>query len=147
MVTEKELKNFILKESLSYAGASVLYFVIECSDYYNVFGDKSVLLWLCFIVLIALIVYSVVSSNKTKARYRRFMPYLLKKTDTVEKLKSERTLYNILFFVLYCSGSVLKRLFLPLVCSGIASIGFIFLCFSSLTTQKISYLEEKPEGL
>ena len=147
MVTEKELKNFILKESLSYAGASVLYFTMECLDYYKVFGDKSVFLWLCIIVLIALIVYSVVSSNKTKARYRRFMPYLLKKTDTVEKLKSERTLYNILFFVLYCSGSVLELIFLPLVCSGISSVSFIFLCFSSLTTQKIRYLEEKPEGL
>ena len=147
MVTEKELKSFILKESLSSAGASILYFIIECLDYYKVFGEKPTLLWLCFIVLVILIVYAVINRDKNKAKYRRFMPYLLKKTDTVEKLKSERILYNVLFFALFCSGSVLELLIPPLVGYGIASIGFMFLCFSSLTTQKISYLEEKPEGL
>ena len=103
------------------------------------------------IVLGVIIAISLLTVKRTKEKQKetlRIMPLIISIKDTFESLKKERTTYYIIDFVMFIFGFIFFKsgiLRLP-ACISLA-LSCIFKEFQALTTQKIKYLENRPEGL
>ena len=103
------------------------------------------------IVLGVIIAISLLTVKRTKEKQKetlRIMPMIISIKDTVESLKKERLIYNVIYVIMFACGLTFVRSnILRLPSCIMLALSSLFMDFANLTTQKIKYLENKPEGL
>ena len=148
MDKEKLLKKFITKFVLGQTLASSFIFLWVYIYEYG-FMDKEQFIKSGLIILVVAIVFGTIDyllfNKKRKKERLAVMPLIISIHDTEEKLKKQKTILYVLYFISFVGGFTFREL----------SIIFIIMfavspCFSSmanLVNDKIKYLENKPEGL
>ena len=148
MDKEKMLKKFIAKFVIGQTLTSSFIFLWVFVHEYGFIDKgqfiKSGLVILAFAIAFGIIDYILFNKKRKKERLA-IMPLIISIHDTEEKLKKQKTVLNVLYFVFFVIGLTFRDL----------SVIFIIMfavspCFSSmanLVNDKIKYLENKPEGL
>lgn len=139
-------RNFIIKRIFE----SVLIFLWIYPLAFGIIDEKQ---WFKagIAVIAVLLISNLLTRKKIQQRKEetlRIMPMIISIKDTVESLKKERTTYYIIDFVMFVFGFIFFKsgiLRLP-ACISLA-LSCMFKEFQALTTQKIKYLESRPEGL
>ena len=148
MDKEKLLKKFIAKMAFGHIAVCSIIFVWIFSYEYDFidFGQfcKYGLTLFCVTVLFV-IVHQVVFGEKEKKEKLAIMPLIISIHDTEEKLKKQRILFFVLYFISFLIGLSYKSDSVIFII--IFSLAPFFNSMASLTKEKIEYIQNKPEGL
>ncbi|MBQ3008042.1 MAG: hypothetical protein IJD80_00505 [Oscillospiraceae bacterium] len=102
-------------------------------------------------IVIAIIICSCLTLNrmrKKKEETLRIMTMIISIKDSPESLKKERLIYNIAYVTMFAFGlTFVRNGIFRLPSCIILALSSLFQNFANLTSQKIEYLESKPEGL
>ena len=148
MEKEKLLKKFIAKFVIGQTLASSLIFLWMFAREYGFIDKgqfiKSGLVILAFAIAFGIIDYILFKKKRKKERLA-IMPLIISIHDTKEKLKKQKTVLNVLYFIFFVIGLTFRDLSVIFIIMFAVSPCFSFM--ANLVNDKIKYLENKPEGL
>ena len=148
MDKEKLLKKFKLKFILGHIAISSIFFIWVYTVTYGIISEKQFFTYGLIAAVISLIlgfIENKIFGEKRKREELAVMPMIISIHDTVESLKKQRTVYNILYVLSFGFGFGLRGASVVFIL--LCSISHLFSSFANLTTKKIKYIENKPEGL
>ena len=148
MDKEKLLKKFIAKFVLGHIAFGSTIFIWLFSYEYG-FIDfeqfyKYGLTIFCGCVILA-IAYYVVFGKKEKKERLAIMPLIISIHDTTAKLKKHRIIFIVLYAVFFMAGFLFMDI--SVIFMLMFALAPVFNTLSSITGEKIKYIENKPEGL
>ena len=148
MDREKMLKKFIAKFVIGQTLASSFIFLWVYIYEYG-FMDKeqfikSGLVILAFAIVFCIIDYILFNKKRKKERLA-IMPLIISIHDTEEKLKKQRTVLYVLYFIFFVIGLTFRDVSVIFIIMFAVSPCFNFM--ANLVNDKIKYIENKPDGL
>lgn len=148
MDKEKLLKKFIAKFVVGQTLASAFIFLwIFAHEYGYISKDqfiKSGLIILAVAIVFGTIDYLLFNKKRKKERLV-VMPLIISIHDTKEKLKKQKTVLNVLYFIFFVGGLTFRSESVVFIVMFAISPCFNFM--ANLVNDKIKYLENKPEGM
>ena len=148
MDKEKLLKKFIAKFVIGQTLASALIFLwIFAHEYGYISKDqfiKSGLIIFAVAIVFGTIDYLLFNKKNKKERLA-VMPLIISIHDTEEKLKKQKTVLNVLYFIFFVGGFTFRSVSVVFILMFAVSHCFSFM--ANLVNDKIKYLENKPEGM
>lgn len=148
MDKEKLLKKFIIKFVLGQTLASSFIFLWVYIYEYD-FMDKEQFIKSGLIILAVAIVFGTIDyllfNKKRKKERLAVMPLIISIHDTEEKLKKQKTILYVLYFIFFVGGLTFRSVSVVFIVMFAVSPCFNFM--ANLVNDKIKYLENKPEGL
>ena len=148
MDKEKLLKKFIAKFVVGQTLASSLIFLWMFALEYGFIDMGQFIrygLGILFFAVIFGIVDFVVFKEKNKKERLAIMPLIISIHDTKEKLKKQKTVLYVLYFVFFVGGLTFRTESVVFIVMFAVSPCFSFM--ANLVNDKIKYLENKPEGM
>ena len=148
MDKEKLLKKFIAKFVIGQTLASSFIFLwVFVYEYGFIDKGKFIKSWLvilAFAIAFGIIDYILFNKKRKKERLA-IMPLIISIHDTKEKLKKQKTVLNVLYFIFFVIGLTFRDLSVIFIIMLAVSPCFSFM--ANLVNDKIKYLENKPEGM
>ena len=148
MDKEKLLKKFIAKFVVGQTLASAFIFLWIFSHEYGYISKdqfiKSGLIIFAVAIVFGTIDYVLFNKKRKKERLA-VMPLIISIHDTEEKLKKQKTVLNVLYFIFFVIGLTFRDLSVIFIIMLAVSPCFSFM--ANLVNDKIKYLENKPEGM
>lgn len=148
MDKEKLLKKFITKFVIGQTLTSSFIFLWVYIYEYG-FMDKEQFIKSGLIILAVAIVFGTIDyllfNKKRKKERLAVMPLIISIHDTEEKLKKQKTILYVLYFIFFVGGLTFRSVSVVFIVMFAVSPCFNFM--ANLVNDKIKYLENKPEGL
>ena len=148
MDKEKLLKKFIAKFVIGQTLASSFIFLWVFSYENNLLNERQFYIIGFGIVAIGLILGFITQklfNEKDKKEKLAIMPLIISIHDTKEKLKKQKTILNVLYFIFFVGGLTFRSESVVFIVMFAVSPCFNFM--ANLVNDKIKYLENKPEGM
>ena len=148
MDKEKLLKKFIAKFVVGQTLASTVIFLWIFAYEYG-FIDKGQFRKYGLVILVVAIVFGTIDhmlfKEKNKKERLAIMPLIISVHDTEEKLKKQKTILDVLYFIFFVGGLTFRDTSAVFIFMFAVSPSFSFM--ANLVNDKIKYLENKPEGM
>ena len=148
MDKEKLLKKFKMKIIIGYSFICSAAFVWMYIFTVGIINPKR---WFTFgfvIVFLCLVVGYIdtkINGEKNRKEELAVMPLIISIHDTVDGLKKERAFFSIMQAVMFGFGFGLRDV--SVIFLIMAALSILFAGFTDITSKKIKYLENKPEGM
>ena len=148
MDKEKLLKRVTVKYILGNILTATILFLWVFSYENNLLNERQFYIIGFGIVAIGLILGFITQklfNEKDKKEKLAIMPLIISIHDTEEKLKKQKTVLNVLYFIFFVGGFTFRSVSVVFILMFAVSHCFSFM--ANLVNDKIKYLENKPEGL
>lgn len=148
MDKEKLLKKFKMKIIIGYSFMCSAAFVWMYIFTVGIISPKQ---WfisgfvIAFLCLITGYIDTKINGEKNRKEELAVMPLIISIHDTVDGLKKQRASFSFIQAIMFGFGFGLRDV--SVIFLIMAALSILFAGFTDITSKKIKYLENKPEGL